>query len=289
MPSLIDIRRRIRSVKNTQQITKAMKMVSAAKLRRAQDRVIAARPYAALLRQMLTDVAAAAAAEEADEPAGENPLLAERAERRILLVLITGDKGLAGAFNTNLIKGAQRFFAERGGASVTLELIGRKGRDFFRKRGAAISGEHIGLAAKVAYRETAAIARKAIGMFRVGETDAVYLLYNEFKSMVSQKLMLTRVLPLGAPEQSDPVDYILEQPAAEILNALLPKCVEMEFYRALLESAAAEHAARMSAMEAATSNAADMIDRLTLYMNRVRQASITREIIEVVSGAAAAE
>jgi F-type H+-transporting ATPase subunit gamma len=286
MPSLIDIRRRIRSVKNTQQITKAMKMVSAAKLRRAQDRVIAARPYAALLRQVLTDVAAAAAAAE---PAGENPLLAERAERRILLVLITGDKGLAGAFNTNLIKGAQRFFAERGGASVTLELIGRKGRDFFRKRGAAISGEHIGLAAKVVYTETAAIARKAIEMFRNGETDAVYLLYNEFKSMVSQTLTLARVLPLGMPEQSDPVDYILEQPAAEILNALLPKCVEMEFYRALLESAAAEHAARMSAMEAATSNAADMIDRLTLYMNRVRQASITKEIIEVVSGAAAAE
>jgi F-type H+-transporting ATPase subunit gamma len=153
MPSLIDIRRRIRSVKNTQQITKAMKMVSAAKLRRAQDRVIAARPYAALLRQMLTDVAAAATA-EADDQAVENPLLAERAERRILLVLVTGDKGLAGAFNTNLIKGAQRFFAEHGAASVTLELIGRKGRDFFRKRGAAISGEHIGLAAKVAYSST---------------------------------------------------------------------------------------------------------------------------------------
>ena len=288
MPSLIDIRRRIRSVKNTQQITKAMKMVSAAKLRRAQDRVIAARPYAALLRQMLTDVAAAATA-EADDQAVENPLLAERAERRILLVLVTGDKGLAGAFNTNLIKGAQRFIADHGEASVTLELIGRKGRDFFRKRGAAISGEHIGLAAKVAYLDTAAIARKAIAMFRNGETDAVYLLYNEFKSMVSQKLMLTRVLPLGAPEQSDPVDYILEQPAADILNELLPKCVEMEFYRALLESAAAEHAARMSAMEAATSNAADMIETLTLYMNRVRQASITKEIIEVVSGAAAAE
>jgi F-type H+-transporting ATPase subunit gamma len=288
MPSLIDIRRRIRSVKNTQQITKAMKMVSAAKLRRAQDRVIAARPYATLLRQMLTDVAAAATA-EADDQAVENPLLAERPVERILLVLVTGDKGLAGAFNTNLIKGAQRFFTEHGEASVTLELIGRKGRDFFRKRGAAISGEHIGLAAKVVYRDTAAIARKAIEMFRNGETDAVYLLYNEFKSMVSQKLTLTRVLPLGMPEQSDPVDYILEQPAAEILNALLPKCVEMEFYRALLESAAAEHAARMSAMEAATSNAADMIDRLTLYMNRVRQASITKEIIEVVSGAAAAE
>ena len=288
MPSLIDIRRRIRSVKNTQQITKAMKMVSAAKLRRAQDRVIAARPYAALLRQMLTDVAAAATA-EADDQAVENPLLAERPVERILLVLVTGDKGLAGAFNTNVIKGAQRFFTEHGGASVTLELIGRKGRDFFRKRAAAISGEHIGLAAKVVYRDTAAIARKAIEMFRNGETDAVYLLYNEFKSMVSQKLTLTQVLPLGMPEQSDPVDYILEQPAAEILNALLPKCVEMEFYRALLESAAAEHAARMTAMEAATSNAADMIDRLTLYMNRVRQASITKEIIEVVSGAAAAE
>ena len=288
MPSLIDIRRRIRSVKNTQQITKAMKMVSAAKLRRAQDRVIAARPYAALLRQMLTDVAAAATA-EADDQAVENPLLAERPVERILLILVTGDKGLAGAFNTNLIKGAQRFFTEHGGASVTLELIGRKGRDFFRKRGAAISGEHIGLAAKVAYRDTAAIARKAIEMFRNGETDAVYLLYNEFKSMVAQKLTLTRVLPLGMPEQSDSVDYILEQPAAEILNELLPKCVEMEFYRALLESAAAEHAARMTAMEAATSNAADMIDRLTLYMNRVRQASITKEIIEVVSGAAAAE
>jgi len=289
MPSLIDIRRRIRSVKNTQQITKAMKMVSAAKLRRAQDRVIAARPYAALLRKVLTDVAAAAAAEEADEQAGENPLLAQRAEKRILLVLVTGDKGLAGAFNTNLIKGALGFPAEHGGAAVTLELIGRKGRDFFRKRDAAIAGEHIGLAAKVVYSETAAIARKAIEMFRNGETDAVYLLYNEFKSMVSQKLTLARVLPLGMPEQSAPVDYIFEQPAAEILNELLPKCVEMEFYRALLESAAAEHAARMTAMDAATSNAADMIERLTLFMNRVRQASITKEIIEVVSGAAAEE
>jgi F-type H+-transporting ATPase subunit gamma len=288
MPSLIDIRRRIRSVKNTQQITKAMKMVSAAKLRRAQDRVIAARPYAALLRQVLADVAAAATA-EAEEQAGENPLLAQRAEERVLLVLITGDKGLAGAFNTNLIKGAQGFSAEHGGASVTLELIGRKGRDFFRKRSAGISGEHVGLAAKVAYSETAAIARKAMEMFREGQTDAVYLLYNEFKSVVSQKLTLERVLPLAVPQQSDPVDYILEQPAAEILDDLLPRCVEMEFYRALLESAAAEHAARMTAMDAATSNAADMIDRLTLYMNRVRQASITKEIIEVVSGAAAAE
>ena len=286
MPSLIDIRRRIRSVKNTQQITKAMKMVSAAKLRRAQDRVISSRPYGALLRKVLANVAAAVAS---DETAGENPLLARRAEKNVLLVLVTGDKGLAGAFNSNTIKAAQRFFAERQGAVVKLELIGRKGRDFFRKRGAAIAGEQIGLAAKVNYGEVAAIAQKAMEMYRKEEIDAVYLVFNEFKSVVAQKLTLTRVLPMELPETAAPVDYIFEQPPAEMLAALLPRYVEMEFYRALLESAAAEHAARMTAMEAATSNAGEMIEKLTLYMNRVRQASITKEIIEVVSGAAAAE
>jgi F-type H+-transporting ATPase subunit gamma len=286
MPSLIDIRRRIRSVKNTQQITKAMKMVSAAKLRRAQDRVIASRPYAALLRKVLGNVAAAVAS---DEQEGQNPLLARRQENRILLVLITADKGLAGAFNTYLIKGAQRFSAEHGGAVVTLELIGRKGRDFFRKRGAKISGEQVGLAAKPAHGDMAAIARKAMEMFRNEEVDAVYLLYNEFKSVASQKLTAARILPAELPEQADPIDYIFEQPAAEMLDDLLPRYVETEFYRALLESSAAEHAARMTAMDAATSNAADMIEKLTLYMNRVRQSSITKEIIEVVSGAAAAE
>ena len=285
MPSLIDIRRRIRSVKNTQQITKAMKMVSAAKLRRAQDRVIASRPYGALLRKVLANVAAAASG---DERAGENPLLASRPEQRILLVLVTGDKGLAGAFNSNLIKSAQRFFTERT-ATVQMVLIGRKGRDFFRKRGANVTSDHVGLAAKVAYNETAAIARQAMDLYRNDEIDAVYLLYNEFKSVVAQKLTLTRVLPVEMPEQSTPVDYLYEEPPAEMLQALLPRYVEMEFYRALLESAAAEHAARMTAMDAATSNAGEMIDKLTLYMNRVRQASITKEIIEVVSGAAAAE
>jgi len=286
MPSLIDIRRRIRSVKNTQQITKAMKMVSAAKLRRAQDRVIASRPYAALLRKVLGNVAAAVVS---DELAGQNPLLARREEKHILLVLITADKGLAGAFNTNLIKGAQRFSGEHGGAEVTLELIGRKGRDFFRKRAAKISGEQVGLAAKPAYGDTAAIARKAMEMFRNEEIDAVYLLYNEFKSVVSQKLTVARVLPAELPEQASPIDYIFEQPPAAMLNDLLPRYVETEFYRALLESTAAEHASRMTAMDAATSNAAEMIEKLTLYMNRVRQSSITKEIIEVVSGAAAAE
>jgi F-type H+-transporting ATPase subunit gamma len=286
MPSLIDIRRRIRSVKNTQQITKAMKMVSAAKLRRAQDRVIAARPYGVLLRKVLANVAAAASG---DEKAGQNPLLAQRPEQRILLVFVSGDKGLAGAFNSNLIKGAQRFVVERSTASVQMELVGRKGRDFFKKRGAVVSGEHIGIAAKVAYADTAAIARKAIELYCKEEIDAVYLLYNEFKSVVAQKLTLSRVLPVEMPEQAASVDYIYEEPPAEMLESLLPRYVEMEFYRALLESAAAEHAARMTAMEAATSNAGEMIDKLTLYMNRVRQASITKEIIEVVSGAAAAE
>ncbi|MBZ5620489.1 MAG: ATP synthase F1 subunit gamma [Acidobacteriia bacterium] len=286
MPSLIDIRRRIRSVKNTQQITKAMKMVSAAKLRRAQDRVISSRPYGALLRKVLANVAAAAAS---DESVGENPLLARRTERRILLVLITGDKGLAGAFNSTLIKTAQRFSGEHGGAAIRMELIGRKGRDFFRKRGAAIAGEHVGLAGKVVYADLAAIARRAMELYGNDEIDAVYLLYNEFKSVMAQKVVLNRVLPLEVPEQTEPVDYLYEQPPAQMLGALLPKYVEMEFYRALLESAAAEHAARMTAMDAATSNAGEMIEKLTLYMNRVRQASITKEIIEVVSGAAAAE
>ncbi len=286
MPSLIDIRRRIRSVKNTQQITKAMKMVSAAKLRRAQDRTIGARPYSTMLRKVLGNVAAAVSD---NEQAAENPLLARRDEKRILLVLITADKGLAGAFNTNLIKGAQRFQTERPGAEVKFELIGRKGRDFFRKRAALVSGEHIGLAAKVRHEDTAAIARKAMEMFRAEEIDAVYLIFNEFKSVATQTMTVTRVLPAELPQQASPVNYIFEESPVEMLNELLPKYVEMEFYRALSESSASEHAARMTAMDAASSNAADMIDRLTLYMNRVRQSSITKEIIEVVSGAAAAE
>jgi len=286
MPSLIDFRRRIRSVKNTQQITKAMKMVSAAKLRRAQDRVIAARPYVALMGKLLADVAASASA---DERAGANPLLGVRPEQRVLLVLITADKGLAGAFNSNLIKGAQRFMAERAGASFKLELAGRKGRDFFRKHSVDIAGEYTGLSAKPAYADMAAIARKAMEMFRADEIDAVYMIYNEFKSVMTQRLTVTRVLPVPLPENAEPMDFIYEQPAVELLGELLPKYVETEMFRALLESTAAEHAARMTAMESATTNAAEMIDKLTLHMNRVRQASITKEIIEVVSGAAAAE
>ncbi|MGH9658187.1 MAG: ATP synthase F1 subunit gamma [Bryobacteraceae bacterium] len=283
MPSLIDIRRRIRSVKNTQQITKAMKMVSAAKLRRAQDRVVSARPYASLLRQMLGSVAATAGEAAAD------PLLASRPEKRVLLVFITGEKGLAGAFNSNLIKGAQRFVADRPGVAVEFVLLGRKGRDFFRKRGVTAVGDPTGMMLAVKYADAASIARAAMDRFRAEEIDAVHAIYNEFRSAVSQKLTVTRVLPAEIPAGGTGGDDLYEQPPAAILGRLLRRYVEVEIYRAMLESAAAEHAARLTAMDAATANASEMIDKLTLYMNRVRQASITKEIIEVVSGAAAAE
>jgi F-type H+-transporting ATPase subunit gamma len=286
MPSLIDIRRRIRSVKNTQQITKAMKMVSAAKLRRAQDRVIAARPYANLIREMLGNVARAGSEIEGE---ASHPLLAMRPEKRIELILITGEKGLAGAFNANLIKGAVQFGGEHSDAQIEYELLGRKGRDFYRKRGATILADRTGVMLSVKYADAAQIARDAIARYSEPEIDAVYLIYNEFKSVMSQKLTISRVLPVEMPEIAIPVDYIYEQPPAQILSRILPRYVELEIYRAMLESAAAEHAARMTAMDAASANAADMIERLTLYMNRVRQASITKEIIEVVSGAAAAE
>ena len=286
MPSLIDIRRRIRSVKNTQQITKAMKMVSAAKLRRAQERVISARPYASLLRQMLANVVAAV---KATDEAGSDPLLTVRPEKRIDLVLISGEKGLAGAFNTNIIKAAVKFAAEEHpDAKVSYILVGRKGRDFYRKRSVTIASEHVGLLANVKFAEAAAIAQAAVDRYRKDEIDAVYVLNNEFKSVMSQKLTVARLMPVELPPDVGNPDYIFEQPPADLLYALLPKYVEMEVYRSMLESVAAEHAARMTAMDAATSNAADMIERLTLYMNRVRQASITKEIIEVVSGAAAA-
>ncbi len=284
MPSLIDIRRRVRSVRNTQQITKAMKMISAARLRKAQERALAARPYAKMLGEMLANVAAAAAQ---DPDAGGNPLLAVRPENKILVVVVTADRGLAGGFNANLLKLAQRFVNEHKGAVLTFELIGRKGRDYFRKRGARISGEHLDMmrALNLAYAEK--IADAISERFASGEIDAVYLFVNEFKSVVSPTLSETRLLPMEVPKSQEQVDYIYEQKPAELLGTLLPRYIKLQVYRALLESVAAEHASRMTAMDAASSNASDVIDKLTLYMNRVRQASITREIIEIVSGAAA--
>ena len=285
MPSLIDIRRRIRSVKSTQQITRAMKLVSAAKLRRAQDRVLAARPYSAELAKLLADVARSAKTDERLV----HPLLAERPAKRIQLILITADRGLAGAFNSNLIKAAQQFLTEQAGKNVEMEAVGRKGSEFFRKRHGAMSGERVGMTEKANYAYAADIAKNIIARFTAGEIDAVYLLYNEFKSVMTQRLVVSRILPVELPPEAEAIEFIFEQPPAQMLDKLLPRYVEITIYQALLESGAAQQAARMTAMDAATTNAAEMIDNLTLYMNRVRQASITREIIEVVSGAAGVE
>jgi F-type H+-transporting ATPase subunit gamma len=286
MPSLIDIRRRVRSVKNTQQITKAMKMVSAAKLRRAQDQAIAARPYGVLLRQMLANVAQGAAN---DPDAGAHPLLAVRPEQRILLVVITADSGLAGAFNSNLIKLAHRFAEEHKSATLSFELIGKKGVNYFRRRFSGIAGTHTDLFRRVKYDDAERIANTIISRFEKGEVDAVYLFTNEFKNAMAPALTSTRILPIEVPKTTQTVDYIYEQNPGELLGSLLPRYVRLLIYRAFMESVAAEHAARMVAMEAATKNASEVIDKLTLLMNRVRQASITREIIEIVSGASALE
>ena len=284
MPSLIDIRRRIRSVKNTQQITKAMKMVSAAKLRRAQDRAIASRPYADMMNRMLSNVAAAATG---NEEVSELPLLQVREEKRIQLLAVSSDRGLAGAFNSNLLRAAQRFMDERQGASIQVEAVGRKARDYFRKRGVTLTGEHVGILEKPTYKQASEIGRKMVDLYSKSEIDAVYIIVNEFKTVMTPNLAIRKVLPIEMPESGEQIDYIYEQPPLELLGTLLPRYVELSIYRAMLESVSAEHAARMTAMDTATSNAGEVIQKLTLNMNRVRQASITREIIEIVSGAAA--
>jgi F-type H+-transporting ATPase subunit gamma len=294
MPSLIDIRRRLRSVRSTQQITKAMKMVSAAKLRRAQERVFNARPYAELMRQMLSGVVARIAANQpANQEAPVHPLLAQRPEQRVLLLLLSGDKGLAGAFNANIVKAAQAFLRERAqrGQQADLIAVGRKGRDFFKRR-RKLEAEYVNVFAHLDYSRAREIAGQAIERFASGQCDAVYLIYNEFKSILTQRLVTERLLPLEplpAAAGQTPIDYIYEQPPEEIYRKLLPRYVEVQVFRALLESAAAEHAARLTAMDAATTNAAEMIEQIRLKMNRVRQASITKEIIEIVSGAATLE
>jgi len=286
MPSLIDIRRRIRSVKNTQQITKAMKMVSAAKLRRAQERALASRPYAEMMRRVLSNVAAAAAG---NEEASRLPLLQARDEKRIQVIVVSSDRGLAGAFNANLFRRTQRFIDERGAGSMQFEVVGRKGRDYFRRRGYTISGEHLGIIDRPNIEHAREIADKMIDLYSNAQTDAVYIAVNEFKTVMTPNIVLRRVLPVEMPEGGgEQVDYIYEQSPQELLSELLPRYVEMSIYRAMLESNSAEHGARMTAMDTASSNAGDVIQSLTLNMNRVRQAAITREIIEIVSGAAAA-
>src|SRR5215467_9030273 len=345
MPNILDIRRRIRSVTNTRQITKAMKMVSAAKLRRAQERALAARPYAQMLTNVLKSLVSRAELYDPETGEPRHPLLARRPEKNVFLIVVTGDKGLAGAFNANILKAAMKFLGSKPGKNIEIETIGRKGRDFLRRRyksaqprqadsreapSTTIIGEQIGVLGKLEYRMASEFADRVIDRYSQQEIDSVYLVYNEFKSVISQRLVVEKVLPIErvgevgvaqaeemtaeerrraleaakgagvgvrpvdtraadveAAKFATQVDYIYEQPPAELFKALLPKYVGVQIFHGLLESVAAEHAARMTAMDAATNNATDMIDSLTLAMNRVRQAKITKEIIEIVSGAAA--
>jgi F-type H+-transporting ATPase subunit gamma len=299
MANLQDLRRRVRSVRNMQKITKAMKMVAAAKLRRAQERVVAARPYANTMMRVLERLAARA---------GDfhHPLLDERGDEHLVVALITADKGLCGGFNTNLNKAAQLFIREHPGQTVELVTIGRKGRDFFRRRPVKILSEHINVTARtVNHDDAAAIAQELMAAYTAeGSTiDKVFLIYNEFKSVLSQRVTVRQLLPISAAALSgeaasetktsgEPevlMDYLYEQPPAQIFGDLLPRYIETQVFYALLESVASEHGARMTAMDSASKNAGEVIETLTLNMNRVRQASITREIIEVVSGAQAQE
>jgi len=291
MPSLIDIRRRIRAVKSTQQITKAMKMVAASKLRRSQERIFNARPYAREMQRVLSGLAARV------DPSA-HPLLDRReslvsaAGSRTLVIVVSADKGLCGSFNTNIIKAASGLIVSSEGRPIVLGLVGRKGRDFFRRRGLEIAYEQVGLFQALKYADAQQIARAAIDEFISMRVNRVQLVYNEFKSAIQQRVTIEDLLPVPRTAVTDAgsgsrIDYLYEPAPQEIFNRLLPRYVETQVYRALLESNAAFFAAQMTAMDTATKNATEMISQLTLYMNKVRQAAITREIIEVVSGAGA--
>ncbi|HKV26645.1 MAG TPA: ATP synthase F1 subunit gamma [Candidatus Acidoferrales bacterium] len=299
MPTLLDYRRRIRSVKNTQQITRAMKFVAAAKLRRAQEGVFRARPYAKEIRRVLQS-----AMQRVSEP--QHSLLERRPEQRILVLVLTSDKGLAGAFNTNVLRKTAEYLRQLQGKDVQSIAVGRKGVEALRRRKWKVAGEYLNVSTNVEFRHAEEISKRIAEMYTKHEVDAVYAVYNEFKSVMVQQLRLMKLLPLGpesfapAPEKKaddsgtkkesaellETVDYIYEEPPEEIFAHLVPRYLETEIFRILLESAAAEHAARMTAMDAATTNAGELITSLTLDMNRIRQASITKEIIEIVSGAA---
>jgi len=346
MANVLDIRRRIRSVKNTRQITKAMKMVSAAKLRRAQERALAGRPYAQMLTNVLQSLVRRVQVISPETGEVRHPLLARREEKNILLLVVSGDKGLAGAFSANIMKAAGKFLSAKQGKNIDIETVGRKGRDYFRRRyksvsagGSAssrvatiqITGEQVGILNRIEFTHAGKLAQKVAERYVRGEIDSAYLLFNEFKSVISQRLVAEQLLPiqeigertmeqLEAPTLEEKkhaaeaamhagvtlreadtsaadaeakrfgtsqVDYIYEQPPERLFADLLPKYIAIQIWRGLLESVAAEHAARMTAMDSATNNASDMIDALTLAMNRARQAKITKEIIEIVSGAAA--
>jgi F-type H+-transporting ATPase subunit gamma len=287
MATLLDFRRRIRSVKNTQQITRAMKFVSAARLRRAQEAALAARPYAKELMRVLRSTMSRI-------EAPQHPLLSTRPEERILVLVLSGERGLAGAFNSNILKEAFKFFKSHQGKKISVIPVGKKGRDALRKAGMEFAGEYVNVLARVDFGVAREIANLITSLYSEKKVDAVYAIFSEFKNVIAPNLITEKLLPVegiesGSENDKDAggqIDYIYEQPAEQILDRLLPRYVETQVLRALLESSAAEHAARMTAMEAATKNAGDVIEALTLHMNKVRQAAITKEIIEIVSGAA---
>jgi F-type H+-transporting ATPase subunit gamma len=292
MATQLDIKRRIRSVKNTQQITRAMKFVAAARLRRAQEKAVSARPYT----RALTRIVHSAAMRTAEI---DHPLLRRRPEERILLLVVSGERGLAGAFNANVIRRSVEFLREHSSKKLEVMSLGRKARDAMRKQRWKVIAEYVDITTRAEPARAAELARKVTDLYIADEVDAVYIVFNEFKTVLAQVLTLQKLLPID-PDPSlagegaegaagtTPVDYVFEQPPSELFSRLLPRYVEAQIFRALAESSASEHAARMTAMDSATNNAGDLIDKLTLYMNKVRQAAITKEIIEVVSGAASA-
>jgi F-type H+-transporting ATPase subunit gamma len=287
MPTLLDFRRRIRSVKNTQQITRAMKFVAAARLRRAQEAALAARPYAKELARVLRSIMS-----RIDQP--EHPLLAHRPEEKILVIVLTGERGLAGAFNSNILRKANEFFRPNRGKKISVIPVGKKGRDALKKAGFRFPAEYVNVLARVNFGTARDLASVVTDLYAKEEVDSVYMVFSEFKTVMTPNLVLEKLLPVEATradeesaseKDSPPVDYIYEQPKEKLLDKLLPRYIETQILRAMLESSAAEHAARMTAMESATKNAGDVIEALTLHMNKVRQAAITKEIIEIVSGA----
>ena len=293
MPTLLDFRRRIRSVKNSQQITRAMKFVAAARLRRAQEAALAARPYAQELARVLRSTMA-----RIQEP--QHPLLERREEKTVLAIVLAGERGLAGAFNANILRKANEFFRANRGKEISTIAVGKKGRDSLKKSGFKLAGEWVNVLARVEFKTAREIAKLATDLYAERKVDSVYIIFSEFKSVMAPNLTVEKLLPVeaiseekrndgedsGKKEPEAQVDYIYEQPEAQLLDKLLPRYIETQLLRAMLESSASEYAARMTAMESATKNAGDVIEALTLHMNKVRQAAITKEIIEIVSGAA---
>ena len=287
MPTLLDFRRRIRSVKNSQQITRAMKFVAAARLRRAQEAALAARPYAKELARVLRSIMS-----RIDQP--EHPLLAHRPEEKILVIVLTGERGLAGAFNSNILRKANEFIRANKSKKLSVIPVGKKGRDALKKAGFQFPAEYVNVLARVNFGTARDIATVVTELYAKEEVDSVYIVFSEFKTVMTPNLVQEKLLPVeamraveesAAEKASAQVDYIYEQPKEKLLGKLLPRYIETQILRAMLESSAAEYAARMTAMESATKNAGDVIEALTLHMNKVRQAAISKEIIEIVSGA----